>query len=438
MSGEIAGLVMLVTLIFGIFVGFPIAFTLIILAVFFGFFWLGDVVFPLMYFQAIGLMKEEVLAAVPLFVFMGLLLQGAGLMERLFRSFQLILGGVAGSLYIGVLLTATLFAAATGIIGASVTVMGIMAGPTMRRSGYSASMSAGVITAGGTLGILIPPSVMLVVLAPILGISIVRLFAACIVPGVMLAGLYVAYAMVRSYLKPELGPVLPAEERNVSIGYMAQEFFLGLVPLAVLIGAALGSILFGLATPTEASAMGALGAILLTIAYRRLTVTVFVEAVRQTLTLSGLVLYLAVGALMFGAVFSSLGSASVITELLLSVPTGQFGVLIILMVVIFLLGWPMEWPAIIFIFIPIFMPLIIEMEYDLVWFGTLVAVNLQTAFLSPPVAVAAYYLKGVVPEWSLKDIYWGMLQFMGLQVIGLMVLLFFPPLALWLPGVLFG
>jgi len=438
MSGEIAGLVMLVTLIFGIFVGFPIAFTLIVLAVFFGFFWLGDVVFPLMYFQAIGLMKEEVLAAVPLFVFMGLLLQGAGLMERLFRSFQLILGGVAGSLYLGVLLTATLFAAATGIIGASVTVMGIMAGPTMRRSGYSASMSAGVITAGGTLGILIPPSVMLVVLAPILGISIVRLFAACIMPGLFLAGLYVTYAMVRSFLKPELGPVLPFEERDVSVTYKAQEFFFGLVPLAVLIIAALGSILFGLATPTEASAMGALGAILLTIAYRRLTVTVFVEAVRQTLTLSGLVLYLAVGALMFGAVFSSLGSASVITELLLSVPTGQFGVLIILMVVIFLLGWPMEWPAIIFIFIPIFMPLIIEMEYDLVWFGALVAVNLQTAFLSPPVAVAAYYLKGVVPEWSLKDIYWGMLQFMGLQVIGLMVLLFFPPLALWLPGVLFG
>ena len=438
MSGEIAGLVMLTALIFGIFVGFPIAFTLIILAVFFGFFWLGDVVFPLMYFQAIGLMKEEVLAAVPLFVFMGLLLQGAGLMERLFRSFQLILGGVAGSLYIGVLLTATLFAAATGIIGASVTVMGIMAGPTMRRSGYSASMSAGVITAGGTLGILIPPSVMLVVLAPILGISIVRLFAACIMPGLFLAGLYVSYAMVRSFLKPELGPVLPFEERDVSITYKAQEFFFGLVPLAVLIIAALGSILFGLATPTEASAMGALGAILLTIAYRRLTFTVFVEAVRQTLTLSGLVLYLAVGALMFGAVFSSLGSASVITELLLSVPTGQFGVLIILMVVIFLLGWPMEWPAIIFIFIPIFMPLIIEMEYDLVWFGALVAVNLQTAFLSPPVAVAAYYLKGVVPEWSLKDIYWGMLQFMGLQVIGLMVLLFFPPLALWLPGVLFG
>ena len=162
------------------------------------------------------------------------------------------------------------------------------------------------------------------------------------------------------------------------------------------------------------------------------------EAVRQTLTLSGLVLYLAVGALMFGAVFSSLGSASVITDALLSVPTGPFGVLIILMVVIFLLGWPMEWPAIIFIFIPIFMPLIIEMEYDLVWFGALVAVNLQTAFLSPPVAVAAYYLKGVVPEWSLKDIYWGMLQFMAIQVVGLLLLLFFPVLALWLPDVLFG
>jgi len=411
-SGETAGLVMLGALILGIFVGFPIAFTLIVLAVAFGFFWLGDIVFPLMYFQAIGLMNEEVLAAVPLFVFMGLLLQGAGLMHRLFRSFQLILGGVPGSLYLGVLLTATLFAAATGIIGASVTVMGIMAGPTMRRSRYSPSMSAGVITAGGTLGILIPPSVMLVVLAPVLGVSIVRLFAACIVPGFLLAGLYIVYAMTRSFFKPELGPVLPPEERNVSPLFMAQEFFFGLVPLAVLIGAALGSILFGLATPTEASAMGALGAILLTIAYRRLTWPIFVDAVRQTLTLSGLVLYLAVGALMFGAVFSRLGSAGVITDTLLGIPASDFGVLLILMGVIFLLGWPMEWPAIIFIFIPIFMPLVISLDVDLVWFGALVAVNLQTAFLSPPVAVAAYYLKGVVPEWSLTDIYWGMLQFM--------------------------
>lgn len=438
MSEEVAGLVMLGGLIFGIFAGFPIAFTLIVLSVFFGFFWLGDIVFPLMYFQAIGLMKEEVLAAVPLFVFMGYLLQGAGLMERLFRSFQLILGRVSGSLYLGVLLTATLFAAATGIIGASVTVMGIMAGPTMQRGKYSPSMSAGVITAGGTLGILIPPSVMLVVLAPILGVSVVRLFAAAIVPGLLLAGLFVGYAMIRSFLKPELGPALPPEERDVSPVYVAREFFVGLVPLAALIGAALGSILAGLATPTEASAMGAFGAIVLTLAYRRLTWPIFVEAVRQTLVLSGLVLFLAVAALMFGAVFSRLGSAGVITDSLLSIPLGPFGILVILMVVIFILGWPMEWPAIIFIFVPIFMPLVLEMEYDLVWFGALIAVNLQTAFLSPPVAMAAYYLKGVVPEWSLTDIYWGMLQFMMLQVVGLLLLLFFPEIALWLPRVLFG
>ena len=184
--------------------------------------------------------------------------------------------------------------------------------------------------------------------------------------------------------------------------------------------------------------MGAFGAIVLTLAYRRLTWPIFVEAVRQTLVLSGLVLFLAVAALMFGAVFSRLGSAGVITDSLLSIPLGPFGILVILMVVIFILGWPMEWPAIIFIFVPIFMPLVLEMEYDLVWFGALIAVNLQTAFLSPPVAMAAYYLKGVVPEWSLTDIYWGMLQFMMLQVVGLLLLLFFPEIALWLPRVLFG
>lgn len=436
MSTEMLGLVLLGSLIVGIFLGFPIAFTLIVLAVVFGYIGFGARVFDLMVFQASGLMQEEVLAAVPLFVFMGHLLEQAGLMERLFRSFQYILAPVRGSLYLGVLLTATVFATATGIIGASVTVMGLMAGPAMIRSRYNPAMSAGVITAGGTLGILIPPSVMLVLLGPTVGVSIVKLFAAAIVPGLVLSGLYIVYAMLRSYLNPELGPPLPKDQRATSLAPVLREFFFGMVPLGVLIFAALGSILAGLATPTEGAAMAAFGAVVLTFLYRRLHWRMFRDAVFRTLQTSSLILFLAVAANMYGAVFSRLGTATLITNTLLSLPVPPFGILILLMVVIFILGWPLEWPAIVLIFVPIFIPLVQKLGFDLLWFSTLVAVNLQTAFLSPPVAMAAYYLKAVVPQWNLTDIYRGMMEFMALQVVGLALVLFIPQLALWLPNTL--
>lgn len=436
MSTEMLGLVLLGSLIVGIFLGFPIAFTLIVLAVVFGYIGFGARVFDLMVFQASGLMQEEVLAAVPLFVFMGHLLEQAGLMERLFRSFQYILAPVRGSLYLGVLLTATVFATATGIIGASVTVMGLMAGPAMIRSRYNPAMSAGVITAGGTLGILIPPSVMLVLLGPTVGVSIVKLFAAAIVPGLVLSGLYIVYAMLRSYLNPELGPPLPKDQRATSFAPVLREFFFGMVPLGVLIFAALGSILAGLATPTEGAAMAAFGAVVLTFLYRRLHWRMFRDAVFRTLQTSSLILFLAVAANMYGAVFSRLGTATLITNTLLGLPVPPFGILILLMVVIFILGWPLEWPAIVLIFVPIFIPLVQKLGFDLLWFSTLVAVNLQTAFLSPPVAMAAYYLKAVVPQWNLTDIYRGMMEFMALQVVGLALVLFIPQLALWLPNTL--
>ncbi len=438
MSPEVLGLFLLLALIIGIFVGFPIAFTLFILAFSFGLPLLGDKVFALMVLQTEGIMDTTVLAAVPLFVFMGFVLERAGLMERLFRSFQLMMAPVRGSLYLGLLVTSTLFAAATGIIGASVTVMGLMAAPSMIRAKYNVRLSAGAITAGGTLGILIPPSIMLVVMGPVMGISVVRLFAAAIVPGLILSGLYIAYAMTRSFINPELGPPLPKEERASSLGEIASEFFRGVLPLAVLIFAALGSILAGLATPTEAAAAAAVASILLVAAYRRLNFTLLKEACYKTVEISSLVLFLAVAAVFYGAVFSRLGSSSLITRTLLGLGWPPIIMLLLFMVVIFLLGWPLEWPAIIFIFLPIFMPFINEMGWNLVWIGALVAVNLQTAFLSPPVAMAAYYLKGVVPQWSLGDIYMGMLEFMILQVVGLLLVLFFPPTALWLPKVLFG
>jgi tripartite ATP-independent transporter DctM subunit len=394
-------------------------------------------VFFLMYFQAIGLMKEEVLAAVPLFVFMGHMLEQAGLMERLFKSFQFIFARVRGALFLGVLLTATVFATATGIIGASVTVIGLLAAPEMMKSRYDVALSAGVITAGGCLGILIPPSVMLVLLGPVLGVSVVKLFIAAIIPGLILSTLFVGYTLIRCYINPELGPRLPPEQRPTSYIQILREFFAGIVPLGVVIFASLGSIIAGLATPTEGAAMAATGAILLTACYRKLNWENLKGAALKTLQTSSMILFLAVASNMYGSVFARLGTATLITDTMMSFAVPPMVMLVLLMAVIFILGWPLEWPAIILIFIPIFYPVVDKLGFNLVWFATLVAVNLQTAFLSPPVAMAAYYLKGVAPDWPLGKIYRGMMQFMVLQCIGLAIVLFFPQTALWLPTVFF-
>lgn len=438
MSPEYLGILLLIALLTGIFAGFPIAFTLIVLSIVFGYLGFGGRVFDLMVYQTIGMMKEETLAAVPLFIFMGHLLEKAGLMERLFSSFQLMLGGLRGSLYLGVLLTSTIFATATGIIGASVTVIGIMAAPAMTKSKYDVRLSAGTITAGGTLGILIPPSVMLVVMGPIAGVSVIKLFAAAIIPGLLLSAFYIAYTMIRCRLRPELGPPLPPEERLTSKRKILAEFLSGILPMGFIIFAALGSILFGMATPTEAAAMASTGSIILALAYRRLSLATLKQAVYQTLQTSSMILFLGMASNIFGAVFTRLGTSTMIAQSLLALDIPPLALMAMVMGVIFLLGWPLEWPAIVYIFLPIFLPVVQELKFDLLWFTTLVAVNLQTAFLSPPVAMAAYYLKAVAPEWKLADIYRGMADFMILQMIGLALVFLFPQIALWLPNLLFG
>jgi tripartite ATP-independent transporter DctM subunit len=438
MSPELLGGLMLALMIFVIFVGFPIAFTLLLLALVFGYLGLGDMVFYLMVFQTIGLMKEEVLAAVPLFIFMGYITEQAGLMERLFRVLQLMMAPLRGSLYVAVILTATVFAMATGIVGAAVTVLGIMAAPIMIKSGYSPSLSAGAIAAGGTLGILIPPSVMIIVMAPVLGVSVVKLYAAAFGPGFLLAGLYIVYTLGRSYLNPRLGPAVPLGERATSVAELGRAFVVGVVPLALLIGCTLGSILAGLATPTEAASVGASGAMILGFAYGRLTLSGIRQAAVSTLTTSSMVLFLAVTSNVFGAVFARLGTATVVTNALLALPVPPFVMLLIVMALIFLLGWPFEWPAIVLVFLPILYPVIAALKYDPIWFGALIAVNLQTAFLSPPVAMSAYYLRSVVPQWDLSTIYRGMMNFMVIQVICLILVLLFPQIALWFPNYLFG
>jgi tripartite ATP-independent transporter DctM subunit len=438
MTPELLGTIMLALMIFVIFVGFPIAFTLLLLALVFGYVGLGDMVFYLMVFQTIGMMKEEVLAAVPIFIFMGYVTEQAGLMERLFRVLQLTMAPLRGSLYVAVILTATVFAMATGIVGAAVTVLGIMAAPIMMKSGYSPRLSAGAIAAGGTLGVLIPPSVMLIVMGPVLGVSVAKLYAAAFGPGFLLAGLYIVYTLGRSYLNPLVGPAVPLEERATSYIQLAKAFVVGVIPLALLISCTLGSILAGLATPTEAASVGATGAILLGFAYRRLSLQGIKSAAISTLTTSSMVLFLAVASNVFGAVFARLGTATVITNWLLSLPLPPFAMLLIVMALIFLLGWPFEWPAIVLVFLPIFYPVIAALKYDPVWFGALIAVNLQTAYLSPPVAMSAYYLKSVVPQWELSTIYRGMADFMVLQVVALFLVITFPQIALWFPTLLFG
>ena len=434
----ILGFILIGVMLFSIFVGFPISFTLIFLGFVFGYLGFGKLVFYLMTLQFSMVMTEQTLAAVPLFVFMGIMMEQAGLMERLFSAFQLMLAKVRGSLYYAVLFVSVVFAAATGIVGASVTILGIMAAKSMNKSGYDVRLAAGTITAGGTLGILIPPSIMLVVMGPIMEIPVTDLFAAAIVPGIMLAVLYAGYTTIRCYLDPSLGPVLSEEDREKDIKVVLYEFFMGLVPPSLLVFSALGSILLGLATPTEAAGCGAFGSIILALAYRKLTLPKMKDALLKTLEITALIMLLVAASNFFGSVFSRLGTPMMITDFLLGLEVNKYVILFIVMAMIFLLGWPLEWVPIVLIIVPIILPLIEGLGFNLIWFAILVAVNLQTAWLSPPVALSAYFLKGVVPEWDLKDIYIGMMQFMVIQVIGLILIVIFPQIALWLPNYIYG
>src|SRR5436190_3289 len=342
---EALGALMLLVMLFAIFIGIPIAFTLLFLALIFGFIGLGPRVFDLAYLQTIGLMKQDEFVAVPMFVLMGYICDQAGLMERLFRAFRDLFAPVRGSLYLVVLLTATLFGIAAGTVGATVVLLGIMAGPMMIKTGYDARLSAGAITAGGTLGILIPPSVMLVVMGPVLGVSVLQLYAAAFGPGFLLAGMYIVYTMGRSFMDPRLGPPVPKEERVTDMKVVLWECVVGLVPVTVLTIATLGVILAGITTSTEAAAMGAAGAIVLVVAYGRFTWKGLLEACYSTLASTSMVLFLAVASNVFGAVFARLGTATWITNMLLAVPLPAWGTMTLLLTLIFLLGWPFEWPA---------------------------------------------------------------------------------------------
>lgn len=432
-SNEMLALFSIISM-FGLFcTGFPISYTMIFSGMLFGFLGFGKLVFHLLTIQFWQVMSDTVMVAIPFFLFMGYILEGAGLMTKLFRSFQLLLARLPGSLYATITLTGTIFAAATGIVGSSVNLLCIMAEPAMRRSGYDVRMGAGCIAAAGTLGILIPPSIMLVVLGPIMGVPITDLFAAAILPGLMLAGLYIAYALIKCAIWPKYGPPLPPDERPSDLASVLKNLLVGAVPLAVLIFATLGSILCGYATPTEGAACGAFGALLLVICYGRFTWKNLAKALHNTILLSAMILIMIASCNFFGAVFSRLGGAVALSNFLVGLDLSPMLMLTLICAIIFFMGWAMEWVPIVLILVPMLIPVVEALHFNKLWFCLVVAVTLQTSWLSPPVALSCYFIKGSLPHWPLSDIYKGMFEFIGCQLVGLALIIIFPAIVTWLP-----
>jgi tripartite ATP-independent transporter DctM subunit len=448
MSPALLALVMLAIFVFVIMIGFPVAFTLMAMGVFFGFYayyqpeqsLLDNRVFDLLTQNTFTVMSNDALVSIPLFLLMGYVIERANVLDRLFHSLQLAARRIPGSLAVATLLTCALFATATGIVGAVVTLMGLLAFPQMLKAQYDVKLASGVVCAGGCLGILIPPSIMLIVYAATSGISAVRLYAAALIPGLLLAALYIVYVVVLAIVKPSVAPQ-PKEEELASVpaSEVALMLVKSFVPLMVLIMAVLGAIFFGLATPTEAASVGALGAIVLAAAYRSLTWQGIREAVYLTARTSAMVCFLFVGSATFASIFAYLGGNAIIKDFVLGLQLSPLMFLIVAQIIIFLLGWPLEWTEIIVIFIPIFLPLLGLFGIDPLFFGILVAINLQSAFLSPPMAMACYYLKGIAPpRVTLVQIFNGCYPFLALIIVAMVLVYWFPQLVYWLPDQLYG
>jgi tripartite ATP-independent transporter DctM subunit len=438
LSNPELGVLMLVVFIAFIMLGFPIAFTLMALGVAFGYLAMGDTVFQLVVQRAYSVMANDVLVSIPLFVFMGYIIERANILDRLFRAIQLALGGLPGALAVATLATCAIFATATGIVGAVVTLMGLLAFPAMLRAGYDVRLSAGVVCAGGCLGILIPPSVMLILYGATAGVSVPKLYAGAFFPGLMLAGLYMAYVIIRCALNPALAPKLPPEQRNVPFGEVAMALATSFFPLTILIGSVLGAIFFGVATPTEAAAVGSMGSLILAAAYRSLTFQKLKESVFLTGRTSAMVCWLFVGSFIFSSIFAYLGGHEPIKAFMAWLNPSQTVFLIITQAIIFVLGWPLEWTEIIVIFVPIFLPLLQQFGVDPLFFGILIALNIQTSFLSPPVAMAPFYLKGVAPPHvTINEIFSGVMPFLWIVLLAMVLVYTFPGIALWLPNYLY-
>jgi tripartite ATP-independent transporter DctM subunit len=446
-SDPVLALVMLGILVFTIMIGFPVAFTLMALGVGFGYYayfqpgtdFFDNRVFYLLTQNTFTVLNNDALVSIPLFLLMGYMVERANILDNLFLSLQVALKRVPAALAVATLATCALFATATGIVGAVVTLMGLLAFPQMLKAGYDVRLASGVLCAGGCLGIMIPPSIMLIVYGAQAGISVVKLYAAALLPGFLLAAMYIVYVIVLAIIKPRLAPPLPKEQGNVTFVQMLLMLSKSFIPLALLILCVLGAIMFGLATPTEAAAVGAFGAILLAAGYRALTWQGLREAVFLTARTSAMVCWLFVGSSTFASIFAYLGGEGIIKSFVLGLDMNSVMFLIAAQIIIFLLGWPLEWTEIIIIFVPIFLPLLAHFNIDPLLFGILVALNLQTAFLSPPMAMSAYYLKGVAPKSVLlTQIFRGCMPFLYIVIVCMLIVYVFPEIALWLPRAIYG
>jgi len=446
MSYEFMTVAMFVVLILTIVTGLPLAYCLAGVATLFGLIdngWDVSGLFDMFANNCWGLMNNYVLVAIPLFILMAQLLDRSKVAEKLFDALYIVLGGLKGGLGLAVVLVCTVFAATTGIIGASVVAMGLLATPALLNKGYQKEMTSGIICSAGTLGILIPPSIMMVVYGGLTGLketSVGNLFAGAIFPGLILAGLYFLYILIRCHINPELGPPISKEEaRSWSAAQKWGMTLKSLVPPLALILAVMGTILAGIATPTEAAGLGAAGAALLAIFNRKMNWQVIRDSAYSTMKTTAMVMMLFIGGKFFSTVFLSMGGGDVVADLMIGSGLNRWVVLAIMMVIVFLMGMFIDWAAILLITVPIFMPIVLELEFNPLWFSLLMCVNLQTSFVTPPFGYALFYFAGVAPKgYTMMHIYKGIMPFVFLQLIGLAILVMFPGLITWLPALFFG
>jgi len=445
MTDPQVAIMMLSIFIFLVLLGFPIAFTLIPMGVGFGYYayfqadnLINNQIFYLLNQNTYSVMESDVLVAIPLFLFMGYVVERANIVNRLFFSLQLATRHLPGSMAVAALATCAIFATASGIIGAVVTLMGLLAFPAMVKANYHRGFASGVICAGGTLGILIPPSIMLIVYAAIAELSVLRLYAAAIIPGFLLAGFYMIYVVTRAYFNPSIAPK-PLEEEVPPTRVIILQLLTSFIPLALLILSVLGSILLGLATPAEAAAIGAFGGLFLAFCYRSLNWKTLKESIFLTAKTTAMVCWLFVGSWTFASVFSYLGGHTVVEHWILGMNLEPWQFLVMAQLIIFLLGWPLEWTEILIIFVPIFLPMLDAFGVNPYFFAMLVALNLQTSFLTPPMAMAAYYLKGVVGDQiELIEIFKSIMPYLFIVIFTMVLMYNYPGIALFLPDYFFG
>jgi tripartite ATP-independent transporter DctM subunit len=437
LSPEWITIIMFAGILIGILLGYPLAIVLAGVATLIGILLEGPQVFALFRLRMHGIMSNYIFLAVPLFIFMGNTVERTRCAERMFNAFYLWLGGIRGGLAIVTILIGTILAACVGVIAASVIMLALIAIPSMLKRGYSKSLSCGAVCAGGSLGILIPPSIMLVIYGPTASLSVGKLFMAAFMPGFLLTGLYVAYIALRCGFNPELGPPLPPEERTVPLRTKLTLLFTSLLPPIFLILAVLGSIFFGIAAPTEAAALGALASVILGLVFRALDFQALKEITYTTMRVTCMVVLIAFGATMFTGVFLHLGCGDVLTNLITSVPFGRWGSFTIIMIIVFILGMFIDWIGIIFILVPLVTPMAEVLGFHPIWFAMMFILNLQFSFITPPFSYALFYLKGIAKdEWelSINDIINGMTPYIGLIAIALGLCIVFPQIILWLPG----